>query len=86
MIGKNRFYTEGSKFKKIEIKMVATQLNQAQLEVLKLMVSVPNTDEDIAELKKLLLNYLYQRAMRIATKVDKERGYTQETFNQWSQA
>ena len=66
--------------------MVATQLNQAQLEVLKLMVSVPNTDEDIAELKKLLLNYLYQRAMRIADKVDKERGYTQETFNQWSQA
>ena len=65
--------------------MVATQLNQAQLEVLKLMVSVPNTDEDIAELKKLLLNYLYQRAMRIADKVDKERGYTQETFNQWSQ-
>jgi hypothetical protein len=66
--------------------MVATQLNQAQLEVLKLMVSVPNTDEDIAELKKLLLNYLYQRAMRIANKVDKERGYTQETFNQSSQA
>jgi hypothetical protein len=66
--------------------MVSTQLNQAQLEVLKLMVSVPNTDEDIAELKKLLLNYLYQRAMRIANKVDKERGYTQETFNQWSQA
>lgn len=65
--------------------MVATQLNQAQLEVLKLMVSVPNTDEDIAELKKLLLNYLYQRAMRIVNKVDKERGYTQETFNQWSQ-
>jgi hypothetical protein len=66
--------------------MVSTQLNQAQLEVLKLMVSVPNTDEDIAELKKLLLNYLYQRAMRIADKVDKEKGYTQETFNQWSQA
>lgn len=66
--------------------MVATQLNQAQLEVLKLMVSVPNTDEDIAELKKLLLNYLYQRAMRIAAIVDKEKGYTQETFNQCSQA
>jgi hypothetical protein len=66
--------------------MVATQLNQAQLEVLKLMVSIPNTEEDISELRKLLLNYLYQRAMRIANKVDKERGYTKETFIQWSQA
>ncbi len=60
-------------------------LNQAQLEVLKLMVNIPNTDEDISELKKLLLNYLYQRAMRITAAVDKEKGYTKETFKQWSE-
>lgn len=65
--------------------MTATPLNQAQLEVLKLMVSIPNTAEEIAELKKMLLKYLYQRAMKIAVKVDKEKGYTQDTFQEWSQ-
>ena len=64
--------------------MTATQLNQAQLEVLKLLVSIPNSEEDISELKKMLLDYLYKRAMRIAVKVDKEKGYTQETFERWS--
>ena len=63
--------------------MTATQLNQAQLEVLKLLVSIPNSEEDIAELKKTLLEYLYNRAMREATKIDDERGYTQQTYEQW---
>jgi hypothetical protein len=65
--------------------MTATPLNQAQLEVLKLMVSIPNTAEEIADLKKMLLKYLYQRAMKITAKVDKEKGYTQDTFQEWSQ-
>ena len=64
--------------------MTTSPLNQAQLEVLKLLVSVPNSEEDIAELKKLLLDYLYKRAMRIAVQVDKEKGHTQETFEKWS--
>jgi GINS complex protein len=63
--------------------MTAPSLNQAQLEVLKLMVNIPSTEEDIAELKKLLLEYLYNRAMKIVADVDKEKGYTQETFEQW---
>jgi hypothetical protein len=65
--------------------MTAPSLNQAQLEVLKLMVNIPNSAEEIAELKKLLVNYLYQRAMRLTAEVDKEKGYTQDTFKQWSE-
>jgi hypothetical protein len=65
--------------------MTAPSLNQAQLEVLKLMVNIPNSAEEIAELKKLLVNYLYQRAMRLTADVDKEKGYTQDTFKQWSE-
>lgn len=65
--------------------MTAPSLNQAQLEVLKLMVNIPNSAEEIAELKKLLVNYLYQRAMRLTSEVDKEKGYTQDTFKQWSE-
>jgi hypothetical protein len=63
--------------------MVATPLNSAQLAVLKLMVNL-DTEQELAELQAVLVQYLYERAMRHAEQVDKERGYTQETFDQWA--
>lgn len=58
-------------------------LNKVQLEILRQFEKC-DSEEDLKQLQKMLINFLYQRAMRIAEKVDKEKGYTQETFQQWS--
>jgi hypothetical protein len=62
--------------------MTASPLNQSQIEILK-MFEFHKTEEDMKRLKKVLLDYLYNRAMEETSKVWDERGYTAETMEQW---
>ena len=57
-------------------------LNPSQLEIIKLFES-HKTEEDLKKLKKALIQYLYERAVETADKAFDERGYTQETIEQW---
>ncbi len=57
-------------------------LNPSQLEIIKLFES-HKTEEDLKKLKKALIQYLYERAAEAADKTFDERGYTQETVEQW---
>lgn len=57
-------------------------LNAAQLEILKLF-RAGQTEEELKELKKVLLKFL---ADRLQKQVDEEwdrRGYTSETIEEW---
>ena len=62
--------------------MTATPLNQSQIEILK-MFEFHKSEEDLARLKKALIEYLYQRATEEADRVWVERGYTQQTMEEW---
>lgn len=57
-------------------------LNPSQLEIIKLLDS-HKTEDDLKKLKKALIQYLYERTVEAADKVFDERGYTQETIEQW---
>lgn len=57
-------------------------LTNAQLEILKLF-SRPMTDEELKELKTLLAQHYAKKAMDEADRLWDERGYTQETMNEW---
>jgi hypothetical protein len=57
-------------------------LNPSQLEIIKLFES-HKTEEDLKKLKKALIQYLYERAADAADKAFDERGYTQDTIEQW---
>jgi hypothetical protein len=57
-------------------------LNPSQLEIIKLFES-HKTEEDLKKLKKALIQYLYERAAEAADKAFDERGYTQDTIEQW---
>jgi hypothetical protein len=57
-------------------------LNNAQLEILKLF-SANQSEDDLKEIKSLLVAYLSDKVVREADKVADEKKYTQETFEKW---
>jgi hypothetical protein len=57
-------------------------LNDAQLEILKLF-SHEQSEEDLKEIKSLLVTYLADKVTREADKAFDEKGYTSAIFEQW---
>ena len=60
-----------------------TPLNKAQLELLKLFSRVSD-EKELMELKTLIGQYYADKATREADRLWDERGYTQETMNEWA--
>ncbi|MGB3453859.1 MAG: hypothetical protein WBA59_08525 [Moheibacter sp.] len=63
---------------------MATELNDSQLEVLKLLNFLKN-EKDVAEIKSLLRAYLADKVVRSADQAFDEKAYTIEIFNRWKQ-
>ena len=61
---------------------MAMQLNNAQLEILKLF-SYEQSDEDLEELKSLLVAYLSEKVVREADKAFENKGYAVSVFEKW---
>ncbi len=57
-------------------------LNNAQLEILKLF-KFEKTEEELLEIKKLLSDYLFRRAIKLADKAFEEKEYTVEDVENW---
>lgn len=57
-------------------------LNKTQLEILKLF-SKPMTEEELLEIKKVLVKHLSEKLTKKIDNISKAKGYTQENFNQW---
>ena len=57
-------------------------LNNTQLEILKLF-SANQSEEDLKEIKSLLVAYLSDKVVREADKAADEKKYTMETFEKW---
>lgn len=57
-------------------------LNNTQLEILNLF-SANQSEEDLKELKSLLLTYLSDKVIREADKATHERNYSSDTFEKW---
>jgi len=61
-----------------------TALNATQLEILKLF-SDDQSEEELQEIKSLLIAYLAGKVTFEADKAFKEKGYTQTVFENWKQ-
>jgi hypothetical protein len=61
---------------------VKTPLNDAQLAILKLF-STPLKEDDVIALKRLLVTFLNERLQNEFDKIIAEKGYTQDTFDNW---
>jgi hypothetical protein len=58
--------------------VLSVPLNDAQLELLKLLASsVPYSEDELKQLKALLYSFTAERAIRFADKAWEEKGYTQ---------
>lgn len=57
-------------------------LNNTQLEILNLF-SANQSEEDLKEIKSLLVAYLSDKVVREADKAADVKNYTQETFEKW---
>ena len=57
-------------------------LNNTQLEILKLF-SANQSEEDLKEIKSLLVAYLSDKVLREADKAADAKCYTQQTFEKW---
>ncbi|UXE69083.1 MAG: hypothetical protein KA713_08635 [Chryseotalea sp. WA131a] len=57
-------------------------LNSIQLEILK-MFRNNQSEEELQEIKSLLINYLSNKAVAEADKAFVEKGYTPEVFESW---
>ena len=57
-------------------------LNNTQLEILKLF-SANQSEEDLKEIKSLLITYLSDKVVREADKAADAKNYTQETYEKW---
>lgn len=64
--------------------MVNTALNKAQLEILNLLKS-EDSEEDLKEIKSLIIAYLSFKVTREADKAFEQKGYSQEVFEKWKQ-
>ena len=66
------------------ISPTAETLSNAQIELLKLLAD--NLSEaELADLKKILLAFKLQRVVQLADKVWEEKGWSQETMDQFLQ-
>ncbi len=65
--------------------MTAISLNPAQLSIMKTYAKTHLSDSDLKELNQMLLDFFYQKAMRMIKKADEDLGYTSETFKEWSE-
>ena len=61
---------------------MATALNNVQLEILKLF-SEDQSEQELREIKSLLIAYLADKVTREADTVFDEKGYTNEIFSSW---
>jgi len=61
---------------------MSNSLNNTQLEILKLF-SYEQSEEDLQELKSLLVTYLSDKVVREADKAFEERNYTHAVFDKW---
>lgn len=61
---------------------MSNPLNETQLEILKLF-SHEQSEEDLQEIKSLLVTYLCEKAVREADKAFEDKNYTQAVFNRW---
>lgn len=59
-----------------------TPLNKAQLELLKLFSRVSD-EKELTEIKDLIVQYYADKLTRETDRLWDERGYTQETMNEW---
>jgi hypothetical protein len=57
-------------------------LNNAQLEILKLFHE-NQSEEELLEIKKLLSDYLFRRAIKLADEAFDEKGYTADDIETW---
>ncbi len=57
-------------------------LNKTQLEILKLFRQ-EQSEEDLKEIKSLLITYLADKVTRTADKAFDEKGYTVAVFEKW---
>ena len=65
--------------------MTATALNPAQLSIMKTYAKTHLSDTDLKELNQLLLDFFYQKSMKMVAKADSDLGYTTETFKDWTE-
>ncbi|HEV8084831.1 MAG TPA: hypothetical protein VGP55_16605 [Chitinophagaceae bacterium] len=65
-----------------ETKVMPAALNSTQLEILNLF-SYEQTEEDLKEIKSLLVTYLADKVTREADKSFGEKGYTNLIFEKW---
>ena len=63
--------------------MGSTQLNLAQLNILRLM-SYIDTEQEQNELQDILLQFYRQKADRLLLQFQKENNITQQTLDDWS--
>ena len=61
---------------------MASPLNKTQLEILKLFQQ-EQSEEDLKEIKSLLVTYLADKVMRTADKDFDEKAYTADVFEKW---
>lgn len=61
---------------------MSNSLNDAQLEILKLF-SHEQSEEDLQEIKSLLVAYLSDKVVREADRAFDERSYTLTVFDKW---
>lgn len=64
--------------------MEATRLSNVQQELLKLFAQ-DVSDEDLREIRSLLGNYFLQKAINRADHLWDERGYSEQTMQEWRQ-
>jgi len=63
---------------------MAVALNNTQLEILKLF-SDDQSEEELQEIRSLLVTYLAEKVVMEADKAFEEKGYTQAIFEKWKQ-
>lgn len=61
---------------------MSNPLNKTQLEILKLF-SHEQSEEDLQEIKSLLVTYLSEKVVREADKAFGDKNYTQAVFDKW---
>ena len=59
-----------------------TPLNKAQLDLLKLFSRV-KSEEELNEIKTIIGQYFANKATKEADRLWDERGFTQDTMNEW---
>ena len=57
-------------------------LNNVQFEILKLFHE-NQSEQELAEIKQLLSEYLFKKAIRLADEVYDEKGYTNRDVEKW---